>query len=83
MGYADIDDYTLDLWNLAIENNGDYDGLETSVELEQKIVSKFSFSTFLIAKIEGVSFVLKISASKEFAYFCVRLDFLLIRNFLV
>ena len=27
-----VNDYTLYLWNLALENNGDYDGWETSVE---------------------------------------------------
>lgn len=32
VGYGDIDDYTLYLWKLAKENNGDYDGWETSVE---------------------------------------------------
>ncbi|MFC0345879.1 DUF695 domain-containing protein [Epilithonimonas hispanica] len=32
VGYDDIDDYTLYLWRLAKENNGDYDGWETSVE---------------------------------------------------
>ena len=34
VGYGDIDEYTLYLWKLAKENNGDYDGWETSVETE-------------------------------------------------
>ncbi|MCA4783142.1 DUF695 domain-containing protein [Empedobacter stercoris] len=34
VGYSDIDEYTLYLWNLAKENNGEYDGWETSVETE-------------------------------------------------
>lgn len=32
--YGVIDDYTLYLWKLAKDNNGDYDGWETSVETE-------------------------------------------------
>ena len=32
VGYGDIDEYTLDLWQKASELNGDYDGWETSVE---------------------------------------------------
>lgn len=32
VGYEDIDHYTLSLWVLANENNGIYDGWETSVE---------------------------------------------------
>lgn len=34
VGYNNIDEYTLYLWKLAKENNGDYDGWETSVEIE-------------------------------------------------
>lgn len=34
VGYSDIDEYTLYLWKLAKNNNGDYDGWETSVETE-------------------------------------------------
>lgn len=30
--YENIDDFTIHLWKLANENNGDYDGWETSVE---------------------------------------------------
>lgn len=32
VGWNEIDDYTLLLWKLAKDNNGDYDGWETSVE---------------------------------------------------
>lgn len=32
VGYNEIDEYTLLLWKLARENNGDYDNWETSVE---------------------------------------------------
>lgn len=34
VGYEFIDDYTLYLWRIAKENNGEYDGWETSVEKE-------------------------------------------------
>lgn len=34
VGYEYIDDYTLYLWRIAKENNGEYDGWETSVEKE-------------------------------------------------
>ena len=32
VGYNEIDEYTLQLWEKAIELNGDYDGWETSIE---------------------------------------------------
>ena len=32
VGYDDIDNYTLELWEKARELNGEYDGWETSVE---------------------------------------------------
>jgi len=32
VGFHDVDDYTLKLWEKATELNGDYDGWETSVE---------------------------------------------------
>ncbi|NQX80824.1 MAG: ribonuclease E inhibitor RraB [Flavobacteriaceae bacterium] len=32
VGYDEIDEYTLELWEKAQELNGDYDGWETSIE---------------------------------------------------
>jgi len=32
VGYDEIDEYTLELWQKASELNGDYDGWETSIE---------------------------------------------------
>lgn len=34
--YENIDDFTIHLWKLANENNGDYDGWETSVEKQKQ-----------------------------------------------